>query len=316
MPERKELLEIFGVYALICLFGWHFNSGNWAFIGLAFHPYLAVIVILGSFRGSPESSTIAASLVASFLYLAGSLQERPPDAEPGNAGLFILAFVATGLTLGLAQRAGHRKMKTFNLRLNQSFQTREQLRRKVGILESDNETLNDQIQGQLVTPYSFSEMAYGLSILDERDLYSAMCDAVCRYIPAQAASFYILNEEEELVEMARAGPDYRSSPSAPDPTLLKFALFTRVAVTRLDLDLLGKDRYAGNSPLICAPVLHQQTGTPMGVLCIEKLLFVNFNHISKKSLGALANFAAGALSNARRRDAVRAQALSGFSCTE
>ena len=163
MPKRKELLEILGVYALISLFGWHFNSGNWAFLGLAFHPYLAVIVILGSFRGSPESSTLAASLIASFLYSAGSLQGTAPVAEAGSAGLFILAFVATGLTLGLAQRAGHRKMRIFNFRLNQSFQSREQLRRKVGILEADNESLNDRIQGQLVTPYSFSEMAYGLN---------------------------------------------------------------------------------------------------------------------------------------------------------
>ena len=288
MPKRKEILEILGVYALISLFGWHFNSGNWAFIGLAFHPYLAVIVILGSFRGSPESSTLAASLVASLLYSVGSLQERAPVAESGSAGLFILAFVATGLTLGLAQRAGHRKMKTFNFRLNQSFLSREQLRRKVGILESDNETLNDRIQGQLVTPYSFSEMAYGLSILDERDLYSAICDAVCRYIPAQAASFYLLTLDEELVEMARAG--HPSSPPAQDQTLSRLALSTRAAVTRLDLDLFGKDRHSGNSPMICAPVLDQQTGKPMAVLCVEKISFVNFNHISKKSLGALSNF--------------------------
>lgn len=309
MPSRKELLEIVGVYVLLGLFGWHFNSGNWAFIGVAFHPYLAVIVILGSFRGSPESSTIAASLVASLLYLAGSLQQQAPVAEPGSAALFILAFVATGLTLGLAQRAGHRKLRKFNFCLNQSFQTREQLRRKVGILESDNETLNDRIQGQLVTPYSFSEMAYGLSILDEQDLYSAICDAVCRYIPAQAASFYLLTLDEELVEMARAG--HPSSPPVQDQTLSRLALLTRTAVTRLDLDLFGKDRYAGNSPMICAPVLDQQTGKPMAVLCIEMISFVNFNHISKKSLGALANFAAGALSNARQREIVKAQVASG-----
>ena len=63
--------------------------------------------------------------------------------------------------------------------------------------------------------------------------------------------------------------------------------------------------------MICAPVLDQQTGKPMAVLCIERISFVNFNHLSKKSLAALAAFAAGALSNARYRESVRAQVASG-----
>ncbi|MFA5506783.1 MAG: GAF domain-containing protein [Vulcanimicrobiota bacterium] len=305
MPKRIQVLEILAIYAVIGLFGWQYNAGDWAFIGVTFHPYLAVIIIVGSLRGSSQSLTLTSSLLATLLYLIGLMQIPVP---PSLSGLPILAFVITGVVLGLGQRASRRKLQAFRFHLKESFLSRDQLRRSVGALECTNETLNHQVQGQLVTPYSFSEIARRLSLLDERDLYQEMCTAVCEYIHAEVASFYLLTEDGNFKEVARMGSRNHPFPVADkteEQPLVKLAQTTRAAVTRLDLGIHAMDKSTAKKCLMCAPLLHKQTGATMGVLCVDKMPFARFNNVSKRSLRALADFSAGALANARERRALR-----------
>ena len=294
----QQFLEILGLCFLIGLVGWNFNHGNWAFLGVAFHPYLGVLLAVASLRRSSQSSITVACLVGTLLYLAGmGLTGLAPTLKTVGP---VVALLFTGTVLGIAQRAGDRKMSTFRFHLSQISRERIRLRSDLAVLELANEALCDRVQAESKTPHSLSDVARGLSLLEENDLYPAACDAVCDLLNAEAVSLYLL-DQDRLVETACTRRSQEPFPDAlDDHVLLRLALLRGVPVTALDLELKsgqGK-KVSRRRHLMCAPLYHP-CGEPLGVLCVDRILFARFNNATKRSLGVLAKFTAEAAANAR-----------------
>ena len=166
--------EIAALYALVALVGYFFNDGNWSFTGAALHPFLFVIAIEASQYGLRPA--LIASFVGLGLYIIGSGGLGPGDSLP------ILAMLVTGILLGMVQEARNKQLREARQELDRSRTEQDRLRQRILVLTEANNELNERILGEVKTVSSFSEIARRLSVLDQGDLYAAICDLLNDYL--------------------------------------------------------------------------------------------------------------------------------------
>lgn len=310
MTKRRYALEIAALYLLLSLIGYVFNDGNWAFVGSMLHPYLAVVAVEAVQYGLAQSMISAG--VGCVLY--GICLKTAAAGAGGNHYVILFGLLATGLVLGLTQESRNRKMRDLRAELDETKKDQERLRQRVSVLSSANDELNDRILGEVTTVQSFSEIARRLSVLDERDLYPAICDLVRDYLSADEASYYAL-VDDKLVMKAQKGwssvPEQAASISKGDD-LLWTAIQAGHPVTPVDESSPTVEKKSDPSRrhtrLICAPVLHPKTQQPIGVVSVDRLPFSKFHGTSIKVLGVIARWAGDSLHNASLFEELRGKA--------
>jgi hypothetical protein len=310
MTKRRFALELAAIYCLLALLGGIFNGGNWAFVGVSLHPYLAVVAVEAVQYGLLQSMLAAGT--GCLLY--GLCLKTTAAAGPGNHLAILFGILATGLLLGLTQESRNKKLRALLAQLEEAKKDQERLRQRVSVLSAANDELNERILGEVTTVQSFSEIARRLSVLDEQDLYPAICELVRDYLQADEASYYAL-EGDYLVMKAQQGwscvPEEASKIPRGDD-LLWAALQSGHPVTPVDrgaspLESPG-DPSRRHTRLICAPVLHPRTHQPIGVLSVDRLPFSKFHGSSIKVLGVIARWAGDSLHNASLFEQLRSEA--------
>lgn len=215
----------------------------------------------------------------------------------------IFSFVLVGVALGLAMHNRNRQLAQSRSELEEMRNEAERIRQRLQVVNAANSKLNERILGEVNTIQSFSEIARRLSVLEEKDIYPAICDLVRDFLHAQEASVY-MRDGEKLVLTAQKGWE-----SVPRESLTLFkakdllwaALDAGKAVTALELDLQSTD---GNDPsrryrrLMCAPIVHPQTQKAVGVVSVDQLPFSEFHGNNISILNVISKWAGDSLYNA------------------
>lgn len=289
-----EMLAFFGIIAAI---GIVFNHGNFAFTGSLLHPFLLVIAFIAISHGLTEA--LLATAFAAILYFFGG----PTPGDGGPHGKIIFAFVLTGVSLGLAMHNRNRQLAQARSELEEMRNEAERVRQRLQVVNAANQKLNERILGEVNTIQNFSEIARRLSVLEEKDIYPAVCDLVRDFLKANEASVY-MRDGDALVLTAQRG--WESVPRESlsifrGKDLLWTALDAGKAVTAMELDLQSIDadepsrRY---KRLMCAPITHPTTHKTVGVVSVDQLPFSEFHGNNLSVLGVIAKWAGDSLYNA------------------
>jgi len=283
------------LFGLCCLAGAVLNGGDFAFVTTSLHPFLLVIAILSVQYGIAEA--LLATGVALALYGAG-LWASHGALTQGAPVMF--SFVATGMLLGLTQEGRNRQLRQTRSELEEMRNESERLRQRLQVVNAANQRLNERILGEVSTVQSFAEIARRLSVLEERDLYPAICALTQEFVHASEASVYMLSGEN-LVLTAQKGWE-TITPEAqverPGQSLLWKAMQGKGPVTALDLSGAAAASNEGSLRLMCAPIVHPETGQAMGVISVDRLPFSHFHGNSASVLGVIARWAGDSLYNA------------------
>lgn len=298
----NNLGSILGSFLVMSLFGLAL-AHNFAFIGYKLHPFLLCIAAAAIGYGLIEA--LFAFVVAVAIYFLGLLvYEHNLLPAAGSHVYIIFSFVITAVVLGLVQNARFRQLLQTRSELEEVRNESERLRQRLQVVNTANQKLNERILGEVTTVQSFADIARRLSVLEEKDLYAALCDLMVDFVHAQEASIYML-QGERLTLMAEKG--WESVPQEAralvrDRDLLWSALDQRKVVTPLDLDKLpgqtGVDAARRHRRLICAPIFHPQTGEATGVLSVDRLPFAHLHGNTLGMLGVIAKWAGDSLFNA------------------
>jgi hypothetical protein len=288
---------------LVCIFFGVTLAHNFAFVGYILHPFLLAIASAAIGYGLIEA--LFALVVAVALYFLGLLTSQGNLSVSANPHVYILfSFVITAVVLGMVQNARFRQLLQTRSELEEVRNEGERLRQRLQVVQTANQKLNERILGEVTTVQSFADIARRLSVLEEKDLYPALCDLMGDFSHAQEASVYML-QGERLVLMAQKGwesvpPEARSL--SKDRDLLWSALEQRKVVTPLDLDKMnmsaGADAARRHRRIICAPVFHPQTGEAKGVLSVDRIPFAHLHGNTIGMLGVISKWAGDSLFNA------------------
>ena len=298
----NNLGSILGSFVVMCLFGVAL-AHNFAFIGYKLHPFLLCIAAAAIGYGLIEA--LFAFVVAVAIYFLGLLvynHDMLPAADPHV--YIIFSFVVTAVVLGMVQNSRFRQLLQTRSELEEVRNESERLRQRLQVVNTANQKLNERILGEVTTVQSFADIARRLSVLEEKDLYSALCDLMVDFVHAQEASVYML-QGDRLTLMAEKG--WENVPSEAralvrDRDLLWTALDQRKVVTPLDLEKMpgqtGMDAARRHRRLICAPIFHPQSGEATGVLSVDRLPFAHLHGNTLGMLGVIAKWAGDSLFNA------------------
>ncbi|MBX3166392.1 MAG: GAF domain-containing protein [Candidatus Eremiobacteraeota bacterium] len=298
----NNLGSILGSFLVMCLFGVAL-AHNFAFIGYKLHPFLLCIAAAAIGYGLIEA--LFAFVVAVAIYFLGLLvyhHDMLPAADPHV--YIIFSFVVTAVVLGMVQNSRFRQLLQTRSELEEVRNEGERLRQRLQVVNTANQKLNERILGEVTTVQSFADIARRLSVLEEKDLYAALCDLMVDFVHAQEASVYML-QGERLTLMAEKG--WESVPQEAralvrDRDLLWSALDQRKVVTPLDLEKMpGQtvlDAARRHRRLICAPIFHPQSGEATGVLSVDRLPFAHLHGNTLGMLGVIAKWAGDSLFNA------------------
>lgn len=300
--------EIAAMFALVCLLGWLFNDGQWSFPGVALHPFLLVVAIEAVSYGLRPA--LLASAIGLALYIVGARGLSTDDSLP------MLAIMATGIMLGLAQESRSRQLREARGELERARADGERLKGRIAVLDQANRELSERILGEVNTVSSFSEIARRLSVLDRKDLFPAICELVNDYLSATRSTVYTLaGTQLEL----RASSGYAVLPDSlktltDSESLAWIAVREKASMSALDLlsrqptGKLARVREGEFPILLAAPIVEEKTGLVTGVICVNNLPFAKFHGASKKILGVIARWAGDALHNASIVESLRQQA--------
>lgn len=283
------------MYLAVCFGGYLLNEGDWAFINVPLHPFLLIIALLGIQYGVTEA--LGATAIGLVLYLIGL---HGTGLGEGYTPYILFSFVATGLLLGLTQESRNRQLRQTRSELEEVRHESERLRQRLQVVTAANTQLNERILGEVSTVQSFSEIARRLSVLEERDLYPALCELCLEFVHATEASVYMLSGEQLMLTAQKgwsaiAEEDRRVSRGRD---LLWAAVDQHKAVTGIDLDGPPPTSSHGRLRLICAPIVHPVTGQVMGVVSVDRLPFSQLHANSVSVLGVIAKWAGDSLYNA------------------
>lgn len=298
----SNLGSILASFIVLMLFGLALGH-NFAFVGYMLHPFLLAIAAAAIGYGLIEA--LFAFVVAVAIYFAGLLVyqgEILPKADPHVYILF--SFVCTAVVLGLVQNSRFRQLLQTRSELEEVRNESERLRQRLQVVNTANQKLNERILGEVTTVQSFADIARRLSVLEEKDLYPALCDLVADFLHAQEASVYML-KGEKLQLMAQKGWENvppEAKELSRDKDLLWSALDQRKVVTPLDLEKMpgqtGMDAARRHRRLICAPIFHPQNGEVMGAVSVDRLPFAHLHGNTLGMLGVIAKWAGDSLFNA------------------
>lgn len=300
----SNLGSILGTFAVLMFFGWLFKH-DFAFTNQLLHPYLLAIGAAAIGYGLIEA--LFATVIAVGLYSLSlrMLGETGPLVGSGKEHIYILfSFVLTAVVLGMVQNSRMRQLASTRSELEDVRNEGERLRQRLQVVNTANQKLNERILGEVTTVQSFADIARRLSVLEEKDLYPAICDLVGDFAHAEECSIYMVNSDR-LVLMAERGwkevaPEARALEHGSD--LLWSSVDQRRLLTPLDLDktmlVSGRDPSRRHSRLIAAPILHPQTGAVTGVISVEKIPFAHLHGNTLSMLGVISKWAGDSLHNA------------------
>ena len=299
MTTRVSIIgEIVLFFAIACIFGYVLNGGNWAFVGSQLHPFLVVIAFHAISHGLTEA--LLATVIAVVLYFLGGATL----SEGGPHGKVIFSFVLTGVVLGLAMHTRNRQLSQTRSELEEIRNEGERLRQRLQVVNAANQKLNERILGEVSTVQSFADIARRLSVLEEKDLYPAICDLTRDFLHAQEASVY-MRDGDKLVLTAQKGWD-----SIPKEAMALFKgkdlLWTSMeqgkAMTALDMDMPAQmdptDLSRRYRRLMCVPITHPQTHQAVGVISVDRMPFSEFHGSSLGMLNVISKWASDSLYNA------------------
>lgn len=298
----NNLGSILGSFVVMCLFGVAL-AHNFAFIGYKLHPFLLCIAAAAIGYGLIEA--LFAFVVAVAIYFLGLLvydHDMLPAADPHV--YIIFSFVITAVVLGMVQNSRFRQLLQTRSELEEVRNEGERLRQRLQVVNTANQKLNERILGEVTTVQSFADIARRLSVLEEKDLYAALCDLMVDFVHAQEASVYML-QGDRLTLMAEKGWEnvpQEARALVRDRDLLWSALDQRKVVTPLDLEKMPgqtvMDAARRHRRLICAPIFHPQSGEATGVLSVDRLPFAHLHGNTLGMLGVIAKWAGDSLFNA------------------
>lgn len=298
----SNLGAIFGSF-LVCMFFGVTLAHNFAFVGYTLHPFLLAIAAAAIGYGLIEA--LFAFVIAVAIYFLGLLVYQHSLLPEANPHIYILfSFVVTAVVLGMVQNSRARQLLTTRSELEEVRNEGERLRQRLQVVQTANQKLNERILGEVTTVQSFADIARRLSVLEQKDLYPALCDLVNDFTHAQECSVYML-QGEKMVLMAEKGwegvPNEARNLSR-DKDLLWSALEQRKVVTPLDLDKMpaasNHDAARRQRRMICAPIFHPQSHEVVGVVSVDRIPFAHLHGNTLGMLGVIAKWAGDSLYNA------------------
>lgn len=294
--------SILGSFLVLMFFGVTL-AHDFAYIGYKLHPFLLAIAAAAIGYGLIEA--LFAFVLAVALYFAGLLFYAGtllPQADPHIYILF--SFMLTAVVLGMVQNSRIRQLMQARSELEEVRNVGERLRQRLQVVNTANQKLNERILGEVTTVQSFADIARRLSVLEEKDLYPALCDLLADFVHAQECSVYMLQDQNLLLKAQRGWSEVPQDARTltRDKDLLWSALDQRRVVTPLDLDKMpvqsATDTARRHRRLICAPIFHPQSGQAMGVVSVDRLPFAHLHGNTLGMLSVIAKWAGDSLFNA------------------
>jgi len=294
--------SILGSFLVVMFFGW-ILAHNFAFVGYKMHPFLLAIAAAAIGYGLIEALFAFVLAVAIYfsglLFYAGTLL---PQADPHIYILF--SFMLTAVVLGMVQNSRIRQLRQARSELEEVRNEGERLRQRLQVVNTANQKLNERILGEVTTVQSFADIARRLSVLEEKDLYPALCDLLGDFVHAQECSVYMLQDENLILKAQRGWSEVPQDARSlqRDKDLLWSALDQRRVVTPLDLDKMPvhsvSDTARRHRRIICAPIVHPHSGQAMGVVSVDRLPFAHLHGNTLGMLSVIAKWAGDSLFNA------------------
>lgn len=249
-----------------------YMSGNPAYIGVQFHPFYFVILLIGSRYGYLRC--LLSALILGVVYLLFDASDATGIADFRAASFQPLAFVAFAMFIGLLVEVDKKDISSLKENignLNDALQKKQQ---EIGEVMSLNASLSEQLTISDKTFNVVFRETRGFYSEDINHLYEAAFGVLMRVINAPGAFvFYLDGTELKLACPADAGEDsqiFMEKNSARLDEVIKQHEFVR-------LNHQADHEPGARVPVIMGPILHHESNTLYGVAVIEDLDFLTYN---------------------------------------
>ena len=191
------------------------------------HPYLIVILVVAA-RHGVAASLVACTLAVGQLLLLSQTGHNPLSlasflSRPWN---FVLAtWIVLGASVGAASDSKQKEQEALQERYDFLDHEFSESKRRLDILEVENNELRKKVFGENETLNTVYAMARQLMSLTGKELFEASLDLVEKFVGATHCSIYLLDKKRlnfELAETRGTG-----SPSIPKVVPRGEALFEK-----------------------------------------------------------------------------------------
>jgi diguanylate cyclase (GGDEF)-like protein len=301
--KKSALMEGLLGLAFMVAMNFLFFSGNLGFFGVNPHPYLLVVLLIATRYGvwaGAWTGLLAAGTMVGMVFLG------QPDLLPGqfitlrNFATPIL-FLAVGVVFGEIREGQKRKEVSLETELEELKESSEELAARYEALGSAKDEVDSRVVSQEHTLSTLYEAAQGLKSLEEKDIYPAVLGLLEEFLSIEASSIYLMKDGVLKREAMRDSgePGNRPGEIVPDGGLVGQTMTRKETVALNRYIASGEPEAArGLQPAIVAPIMNSKNEV-QGILQVEKLPFLKFNHNTIRMTALLADWCGAAVANAR-----------------
>jgi len=311
---RQRLLTIINKYSfLLITFGglglcWLLNIIFWpdnpAFIGVALHPYLFLVIIVAALQGLWPA--LLCAFAVSLSYLVGIFWRLFSQGEELSR-IFqlsyfspLISFFITGLTVGFIANRQKQIIGNLSQELTQARQHIDNLHAELTILQEKNVYLKKHSLGEREFLTMLYQTCRGMSSLGLGEFQQALIKTLEEIIEAEKIALFML-QGDKLVFSCGLGYASREIPE-PNFNLLKKALSEKKVLAQL-----SSNGASNQSIAIVGPLFLGEQGEPIGALWVEGIPFFHYTPLSLRLVTILTDWASLCLATIFAFEAVQKQ---------
>jgi len=291
--------DLFVLFGAVTLFGLVTTPGNPFLVGLAFHPYHIIVLLMAARYGTSMALTASSLLIG--VYELGGLAVAAERTLPSLLQEPHSVFAAGAILIAVVAGNHYDRLQIKILKIEKARKELDGqvlvLRQNNQVLESANRDLRGRILEETTTFQTMYEMAEKLSTLEPQYLYPAVLDILVQHLGVKRCSFYVL-EDRMLRLVAEKGWD--SVPEEERLLPLDRGVFAQVLREKKPVtikDLLFKNERTQGEKIMAAPVSVEGTGEIGGIIAVEAMPFDKFNSQTVRAFGLVAEWASKAMAN-------------------
>ncbi len=291
------LLEILGFIGLLMAINLIWFRDDLGFHKFNPNPFWLVVIFTGARYGANWG--VFSSLLVGLIYLftPGKGKVFLADKMPMAASFLIVGFFLGGLRDSL-----EKKLREWQDRSRRQKEELESISSRYAALDNLRKELEKKVLSQTSTVITLYETALSLGNLELKELLPTIPKVIKEYIEAEWCSLYLLEGGNFRLKASLGYPEDKLPPqrvSITEGIMGKVAGSGKMVTVR-DLEWkAGKEGGGDRGKIMCAP-LKSVSGDIMGVINVDRIPFVKFNHASVKLLSVVADWASRAIGNATR----------------